>query len=71
MDVEKLSGKEGELWLLMVVLVGQSYLPLPLLRCLVSRKKSEVAKLCSVMVRISSDLGSNGSGPGKARIRKL
>jgi hypothetical protein len=66
MDVEKLGGKEGELWLL-VVLVGQNSLYLQLLRCLVSRDKSGVATLCSVMVEMSSShLGLYGPGLGRA-----
>jgi hypothetical protein len=47
-DVEKLGGKEGELWGL--TLVGQSSLYLQFLRCLISRDKSGVARFCSVMV---------------------
>jgi hypothetical protein len=57
-DVGKLRGKEEELWLL--VLVGKSSSNLQLLRCLASRDKSGVAGFCSVMVEMSSYLGSYG-----------
>jgi hypothetical protein len=63
-DVEKLRGKEGELWLL--VLVGKGSLYLQVLRCHVSREKSGVARFCSVMVEMSSHLGSYGPGSGRA-----
>jgi hypothetical protein len=53
-DVEKLRGKEGELWLL--VLVGEGSFHLRLLSCLVSREKSGGAGFCSVLVEMSSYL---------------
>jgi hypothetical protein len=59
MDVEKLGGKE-ELWLL--VLVGKGSLYLIFLRCLASREKLGVARLCSVMVEMNSYLGSYRQG---------
>jgi hypothetical protein len=48
LDVEKLDGEKGELWLL--GLVGQSPLYLQLHRYLASRDKSGVAGACSVML---------------------
>jgi hypothetical protein len=45
-----------------VVLIGKDSLYLQLLRCLVSRDKSLVARFCSVMVEIVSHLGSYGPG---------
>jgi hypothetical protein len=63
-DVEKLRGMEGELWLL--VLVGKGSFHLLLLRCLVSRDKSGVARFCSVMIEMSSHLGSHGPSSGRA-----
>jgi hypothetical protein len=57
-DVEKLRGKEGELWLL--VLVGEGSFHLQLLRCLANRDKSGVAGLCSEMVEMSPYLESYG-----------
>jgi hypothetical protein len=63
-DVKKLHGKEGELWLL--VLVGKGTFHLRLLRWLASREKSGVAGLGSVMVEMSSYLGSSGPGPDRA-----
>jgi hypothetical protein len=65
-DVEKLGGEEGELWLLALLLVGQSSLYLPFIRCLASRDKSGVGRLWSVMVEMSSRLGSYGPGSGRA-----
>jgi hypothetical protein len=63
-DVEKLRGKEGELWLLM--LVGKGSFHLRLLRCLASRGKLGVAGFCSVMLGMSS--WSSGPGSGRAGI---
>jgi hypothetical protein len=63
-NAEKLCGKEGELWLL--VLAGQSSLYLQFLRCLSSTDKSGVARLCSVMVEMGSFKGRTGlSGAGQ------
>jgi hypothetical protein len=62
-DVEKLGGEEGELWFL--GLVGQSTLYLQFLRCLASRDKSGVARLCSVIVAMSSHLESRRPGSGR------
>ena len=64
MYVEKLRGKEGELWLL--VLVGKGSVRLRLLRCLACKEKSGVAGLCSVLVKMSSYQGFYGPGSGKA-----
>jgi hypothetical protein len=52
------------LWLL--VLVGKGSLHLQLLWCLVSRDKSGVARLCSVMTEMSSHLRSYGPASGRA-----
>jgi hypothetical protein len=63
--VEKLRGKEGESWLL--VLVGEGSVYLRLISCLASGEKSGVASLCLVIVEMRSYLGSHGPGSGKAR----
>jgi hypothetical protein len=63
-EVEKLRGREGELWLL--VLAGKGSFHLQLLRCLASREKLAVAGFCSVMVEMSSYLGSYGPSSGRA-----
>jgi hypothetical protein len=55
LDIQRFGGKEGELWLLM--LVGKGYLYLQLVRCLISRYKSGVAKLCLVMIEMNFYLG--------------
>jgi hypothetical protein len=52
---------------MLLMLVGQSSLYLQLLRCLVSRDKSGVARMCSVMVEMSSShLGLYGHVSGRA-----
>lgn len=61
MDVEKLGGKKEEL----LLLLGKGYLCLQLLRCLISRDKSGVARLCSVIIEMSSYLGSYRPGLGR------
>jgi hypothetical protein len=63
-DGEKLHGKEGELWLL--VLVDKGYFYQRLLNCLASRENSGVSGFRSVMVQLSSYLGSHGPGLGRA-----
>jgi hypothetical protein len=67
-DVKKLGGKEGELWLIMLLLLllSKGYLYLQLLRCPVSRDKSGVARLCSVIVEMSSYLGLYRRSSGRA-----
>jgi hypothetical protein len=53
------------LLLVVLVLVGRSSLYLQLLRFLISRVKSGVASLCSVMVEMTSHLGSYWPASGR------